>query len=38
LQSAGPLAAAATHHDLRTVTRNARDLSFPELELVNPWA
>lgn len=32
------LAATALHHDLTLVTRNVRDFSYPELEIVNPWA
>ncbi|MDX8391465.1 MAG: type II toxin-antitoxin system VapC family toxin [Mariprofundaceae bacterium] len=31
------LAATALHHDLRMVTRNVGDFTFPELEIVNPW-
>ena len=31
------LAATALHHDLRLVTRNARDFKYPDLEVVNPW-
>lgn len=31
------LAATALHHELRLVTRNARDFDFPGLEVVNPW-
>lgn len=32
------LAATALHHDLKLVTRNVRDFSYPGLEIVNPWA
>jgi len=31
------LAATALHHELRMVTRNEQDFSFPGLEVVNPW-
>jgi len=31
------LAATALHHDLRLVTRNVQDFSFPGLEVINPW-
>ncbi len=31
------LAATALCHDLRLVTRNARDFSFPGLDVINPW-
>lgn len=32
------IAATALHHDLRLVTRNARDFAhFPGLVVVNPW-
>ncbi|MHB1389818.1 MAG: PIN domain-containing protein [Thermoleophilia bacterium] len=31
------LAATALHHELRLVTRNARDFDFPGLEVINPW-
>lgn len=31
------LAATALTHGLRLVTRNTKDFSFPNLELVNPW-
>jgi len=31
------LAATALHHDLRMVTRNVQDFSFPDLEVINPW-
>ena len=31
------MAATALHHDLRVVTRNARDFAFPGLEVINPW-
>jgi predicted nucleic acid-binding protein len=29
------LAATALHHDLRLVTRNARDFDYPGLEVIN---
>ncbi|BCX88545.1 toxin FitB [Methylomarinovum tepidoasis] len=32
------LAATALHHELRLVTRNARDFEIPELIVVNPWS
>jgi toxin FitB len=32
------IAATALHHDLRLVTRNISDFSFPGLEVVDPWA
>lgn len=32
------LAATALHHELRLVTRNARDFVYPGLEVINPWA
>ncbi len=32
------LAATALHHNLRVVTRNARDFAFPGLEVINPWS
>ncbi|MDQ6987038.1 MAG: type II toxin-antitoxin system VapC family toxin [Mariprofundaceae bacterium] len=32
------LAATALHYDLRVVTRNVQDFTFPELEVINPWA
>ncbi len=31
------LAATALHHELRLVTRNARDFDYPGLEVINPW-
>ena len=31
------LAATAVHHELRMVTRNEEDFSFPGLVVVNPW-
>ncbi len=31
------LAATALHHELRLVTRNARDFAYPGLEVVNPF-
>jgi len=31
------LAATAIQHDLRMVTRNEKDFSFPGLEVINPW-
>ena len=31
------LAATALHHELRLVTRNQKDFSYPGLEVVNPW-
>jgi len=31
------LAATALHYDLRMVTRNVQDFTFPELEVINPW-
>lgn len=31
------LAATALHHELRLVTRNAADFSYPGLEVINPW-
>ena len=31
------LAATALHHDLRLVTRNARDFDYAGLEVINPW-
>jgi toxin FitB len=31
------LAATALHHELRLVTRNARDFTYPGLEVINPW-
>ncbi len=31
------LAATALHHELRLVTRNARDFDYPGLEVLNPW-
>lgn len=32
------LAATALHHDLRLVTRNAKDFHYPGLEVINPWS
>lgn len=32
------LAATALHHNLRVVTRNEDDFTFPELDVVNPWS
>jgi len=32
------LAATALHHELRFVTRNKTDFSYPGLEVVDPWA
>jgi len=31
------LAATALHHELRLVTRNQKDFSYPGLEVINPW-
>lgn len=31
------LAATALHHELRLVTRNAKDFDYPGLEVINPW-
>lgn len=31
------LAATALHHELRLVTRNAKDFGYPGLEVINPW-
>ena len=31
------LAATALHHDLRLVTRNAKDFDYPGLEVISPW-
>jgi len=31
------LAATALHYELRLVTRNAGDFSYPGLEVINPW-
>jgi len=31
------LAATALHHELRLVTRNARDFEYPGLEVINPF-
>jgi predicted nucleic acid-binding protein len=31
------LAATALHHELRLVTRNAKDFSYPGLEVINPF-
>jgi predicted nucleic acid-binding protein len=33
----GLLIATALHHDLRIVTRNAKDFDHPGLEVINPW-
>jgi len=33
----GLIAATALHHELRLVTRNAADFTFPGLEVVDPW-
>ena len=32
------LAATALHHQLRLVTRNAKDFDHPDLEVINPWS
>ena len=32
------LAATALHHELRFVTRNVSDFSFPGLDVINPWS
>jgi predicted nucleic acid-binding protein len=32
------LAATAAHHPLRRVTRNEKDFTSADLEVVNPWA
>ena len=32
------LAATALHHQLRLVTRNAKDFEHPGLEVINPWS
>lgn len=32
------LAATALHHDLRLVTRNAKDFDYPGLDVINPWS
>jgi len=31
------IAATALHHELRLVTRNAKDFGYPGLEVINPW-
>jgi hypothetical protein len=31
------LAATALHHELRMVTRNAKDFNYAGLEVINPW-
>ncbi|MDP2805410.1 MAG: type II toxin-antitoxin system VapC family toxin [Gallionellaceae bacterium] len=31
------LAATALTHNLKLVTRNIRDFTYPELEVINPW-
>lgn len=31
------LAATAMHYELRMVTRNDRDFTYPGLEVINPW-
>ena len=31
------LAATALHHELRLVTRNAKDFEYPDLQVINPW-
>jgi len=31
------LAATALHHDLKVVTRNEKDFSYPGLEIINPF-
>jgi len=31
------IAATALHHELRLVTRNAKDFDYPGLEVINPW-
>jgi len=31
------LAATALHHELRMVTRNAKDFAYAGLEVINPW-
>jgi predicted nucleic acid-binding protein len=31
------LAATALHHELRMVTRNAKDFDYAGLEVINPW-
>ncbi len=31
------LTATALHHELRMVTRNARDFDYAGLETINPW-
>ena len=32
------LAATALHHQLRLVTRNEKDFTYPGLEVINPWS
>ena len=32
------IAATALQYNMALVTRNLRDFSFPELEVINPWA
>jgi len=32
------LAATALHHELRLVTRNAKDFEYPDLQVINPWS
>ena len=32
------LAATALHHDLRLVTRNAKDFYYPGFEVIDPWS
>jgi predicted nucleic acid-binding protein len=32
------LAATALHHQLRLLTRNAKDFDHPGLEVINPWS
>ncbi|MGD7034067.1 type II toxin-antitoxin system VapC family toxin [Methylotuvimicrobium buryatense] len=31
------IAATALRHGLKLVTRNVRDFSYPELDVINPW-
>jgi predicted nucleic acid-binding protein len=31
------IAATALHYDLRLVTRNEQDFTFPSLQVINPW-
>ena len=31
------IAATALQYNMALVTRNSRDFSFPELEVINPW-